>query len=127
MKVKSQSELGQSCRTLRDPMDCSLPGSYIHGIFQARVLEWVAIAFSTVSFIFNFSVSLYLRSGFHKQYIVRLFCSFLMWCANDYHLVGVVSQFSFTDMFVSIASILELFSIGPPAVIKFPFLSLFLD
>ena len=91
MKVKSQSELSQSCRTLRDPVDCSLPGSHIHGIFQARVLEWVAIAFSTVSFIFNFSVSLYLRSGFHKQYIVRLFCSFLVWCANDYHLVGVVN------------------------------------
>ena len=127
MKVKSQSEVAQSCRTLRDPMDCSLPGSSIHGIFQARVLEWVAIAFSTVSFIFNFSVSLYLRSGFHKQYIVRLFCSLLMWCANDYHLVGVVSQFPFTDMFVSTASILQLFSIGPPAVIKFPFLSLFLD
>ena len=46
MKVKSKSEVAQSCLTLRDPMDCSLPGSSIHGIFQARVLEWVAIAFS---------------------------------------------------------------------------------
>ena len=46
MKVKSESEVAQSCPTLRDPMDCSLPGSSIHGIFQARVLEWVAIAFS---------------------------------------------------------------------------------
>jgi len=46
MKVKSESEVAQSCRTLRDPMDCSLPGSSIHGIFHARALEWGAIAFS---------------------------------------------------------------------------------
>ena len=46
MKVKSESEVAQSCPTLSDPMDCSLPGSSVHGIFQARVLEWVAIAFS---------------------------------------------------------------------------------
>ena len=46
MKVKSESEVAQSCLTLCDPMDCSLPGSSVHGIFQARVLEWGAIAFS---------------------------------------------------------------------------------
>ena len=46
MKVKSEREVIQSCLTLRDPMDCSLPGSSVHGIFQARVLEWGAIAFS---------------------------------------------------------------------------------
>ena len=46
MKVKSESEVAQSCPTLSDPMDCSLPGSSIHGVFQARVLEWVANAFS---------------------------------------------------------------------------------
>ena len=46
MKVKSQSGVAQSCPTPRDPMDCSPPGSSIHGIFQARVLEWGAIAFS---------------------------------------------------------------------------------
>ena len=46
MKVKSESEVAQSCPTLSDPMDCSLPGSSIHAIFQARVLEWGAIAFS---------------------------------------------------------------------------------
>ena len=46
MKVKSESEVAQSCLTLSDPMDCNLPGSSIHGIFQARVLEWAAIAFS---------------------------------------------------------------------------------
>ena len=46
MKVKSESEVAQSCPTLCNPMDCSLPGSSIHGILQARVLEWVAISFS---------------------------------------------------------------------------------
>ena len=46
MKVKSESEVAQMCLTLSDPMDCSPPGSSVHGIFQARVLEWGAIAFS---------------------------------------------------------------------------------
>ena len=47
MRVKSESEVAQSCSTLSDPMDFSLPGSSIHGIFQTRVLEWGAISFST--------------------------------------------------------------------------------
>ena len=51
MKVKSEREVAQSCLTLRDPMDWSLPGSSVHGIFQARVLEWVAIAFSNQNLI----------------------------------------------------------------------------
>ena len=46
MKVKNEREVTQLCPTLSDPMDCSLPGSSVHGIFQARVLEWGAIAFS---------------------------------------------------------------------------------
>ena len=46
MKVKSESEVTQSCPTLSNPMDCSLPGSFVRGIFQARVLEWAVIAFS---------------------------------------------------------------------------------
>ena len=46
MKVKSENEVAQSCLPLRDPMDCSLPGSSVHGVLQARVLEWGAIAFS---------------------------------------------------------------------------------
>ena len=45
MKVKSESEVAQSCPTPSNPMDCNPPGPSIHGIFQARVLEWVAIAF----------------------------------------------------------------------------------
>ena len=51
MKVKSESEVAQSCLTPLDSMDCSPPGSFVRGIFQARVLEWVAIAFSTKSLI----------------------------------------------------------------------------
>ena len=49
MKVKSASEVAQSCPTLSDPMDCSPPGSSVHGVFQARVLEWGAIAFSDIN------------------------------------------------------------------------------
>ena len=49
MEVKSESEVAQQCLTLQDPVDCSLPGSSIHGIFQARVPEWSAIAFSSLS------------------------------------------------------------------------------
>ena len=51
MKVKSESEAAQSCPTLRNPMDCSLPGSSVHGIFQARVLKWGAIPFCFLVFI----------------------------------------------------------------------------
>ena len=60
MKVKSESEVAQPCSTLRDPMDCSLPGSSIHGIFQARVLEWGAIA--------NTSPNAQSRNMFLKKY-----------------------------------------------------------
>ena len=57
MKVESEneSEVAQSCSTLSDPMDCSLPGSSIHGILQARVLEWGAIAFSEMQSLSLFS------------------------------------------------------------------------
>ena len=48
MKVKSESEVAQLCQIPRDSMDCSLPGSSVHGSFQARVLEWGAIAFSAM-------------------------------------------------------------------------------
>ena len=59
MKVKSESEVAQSCLTLSDPMDCSPPGSSTRGIFQARVLEWVAIAFSSLFLIS--SIKSYIR------------------------------------------------------------------
>ena len=51
MKVKRESEVAQSCPTLSDPMVCSLPGSSVHGIFQARILEWGAIAFALDSIL----------------------------------------------------------------------------
>ena len=54
MKVKSESEAAPSCSTPSDPMDCSLPGSSIHGIFQARVLEWGATAFSYTALTYSF-------------------------------------------------------------------------
>ena len=62
MKVKSEREVAQLCLTLRDPMDCSLPGSSIHGIFQARGLEWGAIASSELLFI-----SLLFNKGLSNQ------------------------------------------------------------
>ena len=68
MKVKSESEVAQSCPTLSDPMDCSLPGSSVHGIFQARVLEWGAIAFSSnykLYFPYYVLTCLLLCPGFH--------------------------------------------------------------
>ena len=49
-KVKSESEVAQSCLTLCDPVDCSIPGSSVYGIFQAKLLEWVAIYFSRGSY-----------------------------------------------------------------------------
>ena len=61
MKVKSEIEVAQLCLTLIDPMDCSLPGSSIHGIFQARVLEWGAIALSDIyiyTYIFHNFINL---------------------------------------------------------------------
>ena len=63
MRVKSESEVAQLCLTPSDPMDCSLPGSSAHGICQARVLEWGAIAFSGVE----------LAHGFYLQHL-------LLWC-----------------------------------------------
>ena len=51
--VQSESEVAQSCPTLCDPMDCSLPGSSVHGIFQARVLEWVVISLTGFKFGVN--------------------------------------------------------------------------
>ena len=57
MKVKSESEVAQSCPTLRDPMDCSPPSSSVHGIFQASVLEWGAIAFSVYPLVWDKIIS----------------------------------------------------------------------
>ena len=77
MKVKSESEVPESCPTPRDPMDCSLPGSSIRGIFQARVLEWVAIAFSEYK-LYHMSFSVW----FH-----------LVWSFLDPHMLVQMSLF----------------------------------
>ena len=62
IEVKSESEVTQSCPTLSDPMDCSLPGSSVHGIFQARVLEWGAIAFSVTGLTWSNIMTAWLRT-----------------------------------------------------------------
>ena len=74
MKVKSESEVAQSCPTLSDPMDCSLPGSSAHGIFQARVLEWGAIIFSGLTLyvgdfsnMFSFQMMGFAAFSTHQQ------------------------------------------------------------
>ena len=78
MKVKSESEVAQSCPTLSDPMDCSLPGSSIHGIFQAGVLEWGAIAFSVddVKEVVIFNV-IYSNYFFFKRVFISKSCAIL--------------------------------------------------
>ena len=81
MKVKSKSEVTQSCPTISDPTDCSLPGSSVHGIFQARVLEEVVIAFSTCVlsciqlFVIPWTI---IHQEFSKQAYLRMCCHFLL-------------------------------------------------
>ena len=75
MKVKSENEVAQSCLTLCDPMDYSLPGSSVRGIFQARVLEWGAITFSEFGILLNiYSISMTntLKSGRSKDALVKI-------------------------------------------------------
>ena len=79
MKLKSESEVAQLCPTLRDPMDCSLPGSSIHGIFQARVLEWGAIAFSRMWLVLSFSAQ-----QPRASVLLWLYALFL-WLVSYYH------------------------------------------
>ena len=70
MKVKSESEVTQSCPTLSDPMDCSLPGFSAHGIFQARVLEWGVIAFSDkLARVYQIFMKLFREIEEGKRYI----------------------------------------------------------
>ena len=68
MKVKSESEVAQSCPTPSDPMDCNLPGSSVHGICQARVLEWVAIACSNINVLEPDILLLSLQASFSPNY-----------------------------------------------------------
>ena len=75
MKVKSESKVAQSCLTLSDPMDCSPPGSSIHGIFQARVLEWGAIAFSRIYIYKYIYIYLFILGCAESLLLRRLFSS----------------------------------------------------
>ena len=89
MKVKSESEVAQSCLTLSDPMDCSPPGSSIHGICQARVLEWSAIAFSKYESIY---LSIY---SFLLRFFSQIGCHRILSgvpCAMQSVLVGYLSH-----------------------------------
>ena len=72
MKVKSESEVAQSCLTLSNPMDCSLPGSSVQGIFQARVLEWVASAFSITVGDWNAKVTSQETTGVTGKFGLRV-------------------------------------------------------
>ena len=83
MKVKSESEVAQSCLTLSDPMDCSLPGSSVHGISQARVLEWGAIVFSIALTIWTFVSKVMpllfnTLSGFVIAFFLRITCLLIL-------------------------------------------------
>ena len=81
-KVKSESEVTQSCPTLSDPMDCGPPGPSIHGIFQARVLEWVAFAFSVDLLLFTLFFFLHFKSwNSHRYYVLKYgsFSSCIWW------------------------------------------------
>ena len=100
MKVKSESEVAQSCPTLSDPMDFSLTGSSVHGIFQARVLEWGATAFSNSP-----------RLGVCKSYIVGSLCVFMLW----------FSLYEFTKH-ISFPEYIHFLKIYSDALLTWPFL-----
>ena len=83
MKVKSESEVSQFCPALRDPMDCSLPGSSVHRIFQAEVLEWGAIAFSSLLLIIQgLGTFLFLFFKTHFDVLVFPKDTFTQWFPN---------------------------------------------
>ena len=89
MKVESESEVAQSCPTLRDPMNCSLPGSSIHGIFQATILEWGAIAFSPI--LPYFPLNIYFNN-FH--FIKSFFSIFIKLFIKCKHFLYKICTFS---------------------------------
>ena len=78
MKAKTESEVAQSCLTLHDPMDCSLPDSSVHEIFQARTLEWVAISFS-LQRLDSLHILRLKNSGTDEVQILTLYLETLDW------------------------------------------------
>ena len=104
MKVKSESEVAQSCLTLSYPMDCSLPGSSIHGIFQARVLEWGAIAFSdeALGYCYYIGYSYFTDENTEAQGLSHLpLAHSMLWCSqkikNESKLESVKPQAKMSD------------------------------
>ena len=99
MKVKSESEVAQSCLTLNNPMDCSPPGSSIHGVFQARVLEWGAIAFSRITCLayIKYSINIsFLAPPFpHFPLLFVLLLLFWLYLLLLYFHVKLGNNFSF--------------------------------
>ena len=97
MKVKSESEVAQSCLTLSDPMVCSLPGSSVHGIFQARVVEWVPLPSPPCSFKGHYFFLFYGWVIFHCMYVPHMHLSvahppFIVRCVRiflPYHQTGL--------------------------------------
>jgi len=86
MKVKSESEVVQSCLTPSDPMDCSLPGSSVHGICQAGVLEWVVIAFSVIYTNCRLITSQYCTGFFHAFTWISHGCTYVLHPEPPFHL-----------------------------------------
>ena len=99
MKVKSESEVAQSCPTLCDPMDCSLPGSSVHGSFQARVLESGAIAFSSLNHQGSPNPPSYFLTlesvNFPEVFLISLACvsSILHWLWHSNYCLYITSQY----------------------------------
>ena len=106
MKVKNESEVTQSCPTLSDPMDCSLTGSSVHGIFQARVLEWGAIAFSilkqgTCKTKQGESVVFRENSAFMKEIIIIYFAIIMVFNIKFLKSNQTGSQISYADLAIT--------------------------
>ena len=83
--LESESEVAQSCLTLSDPMDCSLPGSSVHGIFQARVLEWGAIAFLIMRNLMNFKKHHVRRAFMCRKFFTSLKLKWDVFCLEKIH------------------------------------------
>ena len=111
MKVKSESEVAQSCPTLHDPMDGSLPGSSVRGIFQARALEWGAIAYPSANFYFQ-SKSKVLQSLIWPVLLQLQFCGIAFPKINSCHHMNIFLDFPDSFSCCPITRISKLFLLG---------------
>ena len=102
MKVKSESEVAQLCPTLSDPLDCSLPGSSVHGIFQARVLEWGAIASGYMQTYFQSAHFNIMHTNSFTMYQLRYYISLTMYCnliLSQIYLLGYMTSLSLLESY----------------------------